>query len=187
MCFTLKFERSKKKTSTDPKSSPSKILKKYKARILRDYKISLVRLEFTPYLDEKLSMDDLEIKQKFLDDASHILKELEHLILDLETFPNLEILCPVFTRVHYIKVAAKLCGFKKLSLFCHDLESFIISIKKGERPISKSAVNCIICSREMIATALAAYKIDTEVPVLFNIDFNTSKVSASSFEYKKSS
>ena len=118
-------------------------------------------------------MEDNEIKIGFLEEGEQVIEEMETLLLDLEhAADKKETFDGIFRAVHNIKGSAKAVGFDQLGAFCHDLETYLLVYKNGEQAVTKEVINRMLQSRDVIASAFAAYKKDLNANFNFDVSFD---------------
>lgn len=108
-------------------------------------------------------MDDFEklLKTAFLDEVTQSMADAEQCFLSLEGDPhNKDNLDKIFRLAHNLKGSAKASGFEELSAFTHELESFLLKLKKGEIPIQSSTVTLLLKCNDHILKMHAALKND---------------------------
>jgi len=118
-------------------------------------------------------MYDNEIKICFLEEGEQVIQEVETLLLDLEQASDKkETFDGIFRAVHNVKGSAKAVGFDQLGAFCHDLETYLLVYKNGEKPVTKDVINHLLQARDIIAAAFAVYKKDLNANFDFNVSFD---------------
>ncbi len=127
-------------------------------------------LTFTKTRRSSTYMYDNEIKIGFLEEGEQVIEEMETLLLDLEhTADKKETFDGIFRAVHNVKGSAKAVGFDQLGAYCHDLETYLLVYKNGEKPLTKDVINYLLNSRDVIAAAFATYKKDLNAVFDFNV------------------
>lgn len=83
-----------------------------------------------------------QFKQKFLEEASDILIELEDALLQLEKdTDNSELIDRVFRAMHTLKGTGGMFGFNLVSSFTHQFENLFDSIRKGDLKVNRDILN----------------------------------------------
>lgn len=120
-------------------------------------------------------MDDNSIKIGFIEEGEQLIEEMETLLLDLEQVSDKkETVDSIFRIIHNIKGSAMAVGFEHLGAFCHELETYLLTVKNGEQKVTKATIDRLLISCDRIALALTQYKCDLDAVVDFNISFDTS-------------
>ncbi|MGZ3692380.1 MAG: chemotaxis protein CheA [Pseudobdellovibrio sp.] len=110
-------------------------------------------------------MDEFEktLKLGFIEEALQLIGDFENLLLDLEKAPqNRETIDGVFRLVHNIKGSSKAVGFEGLGVFCHELETYMLEIKNGTKLVSKTVIDKLLFSKDVITTTLFNQKSDLD-------------------------
>ncbi len=91
-----------------------------------------------------------ELKISFLQEADQILDESERFFLNLEKQMDDESIEEIFRVAHNLKGSASAVGFTELGEFMHDLESFLIKIKKREVKVTPVTVTLLLSCNDRI-------------------------------------
>ncbi|MEO5968620.1 MAG: Hpt domain-containing protein, partial [Bdellovibrionia bacterium] len=104
-------------------------------------------------------MDDFEaeLKKIFLEEAEQGVAEAERYFLELDRNPgDRAVLEGLFRIAHNLKGSSGACGFRNLSLFTHELESLLFSLKSKGQPVNIATVNLLLrCNDFLLQTVLA--------------------------------
>ena len=99
----------------------------------------------------------LEFRQKFIDDASDLLSEMEQTLLHLEKSPNdSKLIEDVFRTMHTLKGTAGMYGFDEIGTFTHRMENIYDLIRNGRISVTKDVLNLTFRSVDFLNKALNA-------------------------------
>lgn len=108
-------------------------------------------------------MDDFEkeIKAGFLEEASQLMADTEKCFLQLESEPqNPELLEQIFRLAHNLKGSAKAVGFDQLGAFTHELESYLLKLKKKEIAVESGAISLLLACNDHVLKMIQALSRD---------------------------
>ncbi len=103
-----------------------------------------------------------ELKISFLQEANQILDESERHFLNLEKQMDESSIEEIFRLAHNIKGSASAVGFVELSQFMHEMETFLIKIKKREVKIKTVTVNLLLSCNDRVRKWVAILSRDFE-------------------------
>jgi len=99
----------------------------------------------------------MEFRQKFIEDASELLTELEQTILKLEKNPNDSALIEaVFRAMHTLKGTAGMYGFEEIGKLTHRIENIYDLIRNGRIAVSKPILDLTLQSIDFLNNVLHA-------------------------------
>jgi len=99
----------------------------------------------------------IEFKQKFIEDASDLLNELEQNLLNLENSPNnSQLIEEIFRAMHTLKGTAGMYGFKEMGNLTHQLENIYDLVRNGRITINKSILDITLQAVDFLNKALKA-------------------------------
>ena len=106
-------------------------------------------------------MDDfeIEIRQTFLDEAAQNLEDAEACYLGLqENVLEKDKIDTLFRLAHNLKGSSKAVGFLVIAEFTHELESFLLKVKKEELSLSQKVINLLIKSNDIVKALIENYR-----------------------------
>src|SRR5690554_5861645 len=104
-----------------------------------------------------------EIKRDFLNEAGELLSSTEQCFLNLEKNPSdLENINSIFRLAHNLKGSAKAVGFIELAEFTHELESLLLALKEGQRPVTRSIVDLLLRTNDYLLQTVEALQTNLE-------------------------
>lgn len=104
-----------------------------------------------------------------MEEAGQAGADVEQCFLELETDPNnRENLNKIFRLAHNLKGSSKAVGFDQFGAFTHEFETFILKIKNGELPASKSVVNLLLRANDFIRVMIDGLRDNLDAQ--FNIE-----------------
>jgi two-component system chemotaxis sensor kinase CheA len=102
-----------------------------------------------------------ELKICFLDEATQMLTDVEQCFLILESNPKDQAtIANIFRLAHNIKGSSKSVGFDELGDFTHEIESFVLRIKKGELEPTKQVINLLLRANDFLSQWIKGLKAD---------------------------
>src|SRR5690349_20042107 len=102
-----------------------------------------------------------EMKLTFLDEANQLLEDVEQCFLKLEENPgDGNTLERIFRLAHNLKGSAKAVGFDDVNLFCHEFETFLISVKKREVVVDEGIISLLLRSADHIKMMVEGLRAD---------------------------
>jgi two-component system chemotaxis sensor kinase CheA len=88
-----------------------------------------------------------QFRDKFIEEASDLINELEKALLELESNPeNLEIIQQIFRVMHSLKGGSSMFGFTKIDKFTHHLENIYDLIRNKKLSINDDILNVTLAS-----------------------------------------
>jgi len=110
-----------------------------------------------------------ELKLGFLEEADQLLNDAEQCFLSLENAAgNPEIIEKIFRLAHNLKGSAGAVGFAEFAHFTHQLESFLLKIKKKEIQVQTDVVNLLLKCNDRLKEIVAGLRAD--LAAVFNND-----------------
>ena len=99
----------------------------------------------------------IEFKQKFIEDVTDLLIELEQVVLSLEKKPNdSKLIEEVFRAMHTIKGTAGMYGFTEIGTLTHRLENIFDLVRNGRIGITKNILDLTLKAIDFLNIALKA-------------------------------
>ena len=87
----------------------------------------------------------------FFSEASDQLDRLNQCVLDLEQNPaDVDLIDEIFRQAHSLKGGASSFGFNAISTLTHELESYLMAIKRGEIAVSPSSVDTLLAALDAL-------------------------------------
>ncbi len=85
-----------------------------------------------------------QFRDKFIEEASDLINDLEKSLLELESNPNNpEIVQQIFRVMHSLKGGSSMFGFVKMDKFTHHLENIYDLIRNNKLTITEEIFNVI--------------------------------------------
>ncbi|MDA3892016.1 MAG: chemotaxis protein CheA [Salinivirgaceae bacterium] len=117
-----------------------------------------------------------QFRQKFIEEASDLINELEKALLDLEGSPdNPDIVEQIFRVMHSLKGGSSMFGFNKMDKFTHHLENIYDLIRNKKLNISDDILNVTLASVDHLRN-LMVEKDDTDPTHQVQHDLLLSKI-----------
>ncbi|MEK7690302.1 MAG: Hpt domain-containing protein, partial [Bdellovibrionota bacterium] len=108
-----------------------------------------------------MSTFDLEIQAAFLEEATQLVVDAEQCFLSLEnSSADPAIIDQIFRLAHNLKGSGRAVGFGNLADFTHAFETYLLSIKKKERPVTPAVVTLLLACNDRISVLLRELKSD---------------------------
>jgi len=102
-----------------------------------------------------------ELKTGFLEEAGQLIVDAEQCFLNLESSKNdPSILEQIFRLAHNLKGSAKAVGFNDLGEFTHQLESYLLKLKKGEIEVKGASISLLLRCNDHLLLIIEALKKD---------------------------
>ncbi len=102
-----------------------------------------------------------ELKTGFLEEAAQLIVDAEQCFLNLESSKNdPSILEQIFRLAHNLKGSAKAVGFNELGEFTHQLESYLLKLKKGEIEVQGASISLLLRCNDHLQKMIEALKQD---------------------------
>src|SRR6056297_4333762 len=96
-----------------------------------------------------------KFKEKFIEEATENIAELEDALLALESNPeDPELVERVFRSMHTLKGGGAMFGFQKLSDFTHHLENIYDQVREGKLSINKGLLDLTLQSVDHLKNLL---------------------------------
>lgn len=88
-----------------------------------------------------------KFRQKFVEEASDLINELEKVLLELENQPkNPDLIQQIFRVMHSLKGGSAMFGFNKMDKFTHHLENIYDLIRNNKLAITNDILNITLAS-----------------------------------------
>ena len=99
----------------------------------------------------------IQFQQKFIEDATDLLAELERTLLNLEKAPNNSMLIEeIFRAMHTLKGTAGMYGFDEIGTLTHRLENIYDLVRNGRITINKPILQLTLQAVDFLNRALKA-------------------------------
>ena len=87
----------------------------------------------------------------FFSEASDQLDKLNQCVLELEQNPSdIDLIDEIFRQAHSLKGGASSFGFNAISTLTHELESYLMAIKRGEIDVTPSSVDTLLAALDAL-------------------------------------
>lgn len=94
-------------------------------------------------------------RDKFVDEASDLINDLEKTLLVLETDPaNMDVIQSVFRVMHSLKGGSAMFGFQKIDKYTHNLENIYDLIRNGKLKVDSEILNVTLDSVDHLRNLL---------------------------------
>lgn len=101
--------------------------------------------------------------EKFIDEAQHLLNDMESKLLELEQYPtNRDHVEAIFRAMHTLKGIGSMFGFTVISEFTHHLESIFDKIRNGSKALSKNVFEVSYLSVDHLRNLLSNPEFNNE-------------------------
>lgn len=102
-----------------------------------------------------------QFKEKFIEEASDFIQQLETALLDLEDHPNdADDIASVFRVMHTLKGVSSMYGFNHVSDLVHDLETIFDQIRTGKIEMTDSIFSVTFATVDHLRNLLADEKLE---------------------------
>ncbi|MFO7658550.1 MAG: chemotaxis protein CheA [Bacteroidales bacterium] len=97
-----------------------------------------------------------KLRQKFIEEASEHIRDIEQSLLTLESNPgNHELIEKIFRSLHTLKGSGAMFGFEKISEFTHQLETIYDLIRNNKLELSKELFDLTLACADHLKTLLS--------------------------------
>ena len=100
-------------------------------------------------------VDDLEVLNSFVSEASDHLESLEDKILSLENNGDKELINSIFRSMHTIKGVASFIGLSGIKTITHSLESLLDNIREGKIKPAQDIIDLLLEGSDAVRRAVA--------------------------------
>ncbi len=109
------------------------------------------------------SMD--QFKQTYITECNELLSDMETRLMGLDTeAPSIDELNAIFRCAHSIKGGAGAFGFNEITSFTHILEALLDAMREGKVSVSRTAVDTLLKSVDIVTQMVKAAETGTPVP-----------------------
>jgi two-component system chemotaxis sensor kinase CheA len=97
-----------------------------------------------------------KFKEAFREEATELLNNLEHTLLELEANPtDTDTISAVFRTMHTIKGSSSMFGFDEISRFTHEVESIMDLLREGAFIADRKLIDLTLRARDLVSSMLS--------------------------------